>query len=68
LAFLRDVKEYPDSGVAARYKRLGLSVRQGQKIKTQALQHLLIEETIEITKIGKHILIRLTDKGLRSLK
>jgi hypothetical protein len=53
LAFLRDVKDNPDSGIAARYKRLGLSVRQGQKLKDQALQQSLIEETIEATKTGR---------------
>jgi hypothetical protein len=62
-AFLRDVKEYPDSGIAARYKRLGLSVRQGQKLKAKALQQSLIEETIETTKIGRQIFIGLTEKG-----
>ena len=37
LAFLRDVHDYPDSGIAQRYKRLGISVRQGQKIKENTL-------------------------------
>ena len=63
LAFLRDIKEYPDSGIAARYKRLGISVRQGQKLKVQALQQSLIEETIETTKTGRLTVIKLTGKG-----
>jgi hypothetical protein len=64
MAFLRDLKEYPDSGIAARYKRLGLSVRHGQKLKAQALQQSLIQETIEITKTGRIAAIKLTDKGM----
>jgi hypothetical protein len=67
LAFLRDVQEYPDSGIAARYKRLSLSVRQGQKLKAQALQQSLIQETTEITKTGRLIVICLTEKGRQML-
>jgi hypothetical protein len=64
LAFLRDIQEYPDSGIAARYKRLSLSVRQGQKLKAQALQQSLIQETIETTKTGRIAAVTLTDKGM----
>jgi len=63
LAFLRDVQDYPGSGIAARYKRLGLSVRQGQKLKGQALEKQLTEEGIESTGIGRINRIRLTEKG-----
>jgi len=38
IEFLRDIEQYPDSGVAARYKRLGLSARQGQRIKANLLE------------------------------
>jgi hypothetical protein len=62
--FLKDVFEQPESGIAARYKRLGLSVRQGQKLKDQALQQSLIQETIEITKTGRITALSLTDKGV----
>jgi hypothetical protein len=64
LAFLRDVQDKPDSGIAARYKRLGLSVRQGQILKARALQKSLIQETIEVTKTGRIIALSLTDKGM----
>jgi len=67
MAFLRDIQEYPDSGIAARYKRLSLSVRQGQKLKDLALQQSLIEGTIETTKTGRQTFIRLTEKGKTSL-
>jgi hypothetical protein len=39
-------------------------VRQGQKLKAQALQQSLIQETIEITKTGRIAAVTLTDKGM----
>jgi len=51
--FLKDVEEYPDSGVAARYKRLGLSVRQGQKVKARLVEKDLIHEEDIRTPKGK---------------
>lgn len=62
-AFLQDVQNYPDSGIALRYKRLDLSVRQGQRLKAQVLRQLLIEQSIETTKTGRKISIHLTEKG-----
>jgi hypothetical protein len=62
-AFLRDVKEYPDSGIAARYKRLGLSVRQGQKIKEKLIHKGLINEKVETTRTGKIRKLYLIDKS-----
>jgi hypothetical protein len=67
MGFLQDIQDYPDSGIAARYKRLSLSVRQGQKLKSQALQQSLIEGTIETTKTGRQTFIWLTEKGKISL-
>ena len=61
--FINDVQEHPDSGIAARYKRLGLSVRQGQKMKARLLERGLIEEDEEITKTGRLKAINLTKKG-----
>jgi hypothetical protein len=63
ISFLNDVQEHPDSGIAARYKRLGLSVRQGQKMKAKLLERGLIEEDEEITKTGRLKAINLTKKG-----
>ena len=65
--FLDDIKHYPDSGVAARYKRLGLSVRQGQNLKSQLADQGLIEEHLEITDTGRRMTVRLTAKGGRLL-
>ena len=63
IAFLRDVETFPDSGIAARYKRLGLSVRQGQKLKHSLLEEGLIAETQELTPTGRLNRIRLSEKG-----
>ena len=68
LAFLRDIQDYPDSGIAARYKRLGLSVRQGQKLKTKALELSLAHERSETTRTGRQTLTQLTEKGKAVLK
>ncbi|MHC4154843.1 MAG: hypothetical protein ACYST6_07980 [Planctomycetota bacterium] len=68
IAFLKDVQEYPESGIAARYKRLGLSVRQGQKLKQSLLEKGLIEERQETTKTGRLTVIRLTEKGRALLR
>lgn len=62
-AFLRDVAAYPDGGVAERYKRLGLSVRQGERIKRTLAEDRLIEQEIQTTPRGKVRVIRLTERG-----
>ncbi len=63
LAFLRDIQQYPNSGIAERYKRLEISVRQGQKLKAKLLEHALIEERQETTKTGRLKVTQLTEKG-----
>jgi hypothetical protein len=63
LAFLSDVQAHPESGVAARYKRLELSVRQGQKLKDKLVEQELIQEHEKRTLIGRLRVIRLTDRG-----
>lgn len=68
IAFLKDVQQNPESGIAARYKRLGLSVRQGQKLKTKLSEDDLIEERQETTKNGRLIIVQLTGKGWQVLK
>jgi len=62
-AFLKDIQQYHDSGIAQRYKRLGISVRQGQKIKAKVLSQGLIEEQIQTTKTGRIKVISLTEKA-----
>jgi DNA helicase HerA-like ATPase len=63
MLFLQDVKDYPESGIAQRYKRLALSVRQGQKLKSRLISENLISETLETTFHGTLRRIRLTEKG-----
>ena len=63
MQLFKHVKEYPDSGIAARYKRLGLSVRQGQKLKAKALELSLAHERPETTRTGRQTLTQLTQKG-----
>jgi len=63
IAFFRDVQNYPDSGIAARYMRLGVSVRQGQKLKAKLLGKALIEENQKTIRTGRLIAISITEKG-----
>jgi hypothetical protein len=67
LAFLQDVATNPGSGVAVRYKRLGLSGRQGQKLKMRLLKEGLVEEQLETTPTGRLMTVRLTGKGQQVL-
>ena len=66
-AFLQNILKYPESGIAQRYKRLGVSVRQGQKLKNSMLQEGLIEEHLKTTKIGRLKMIQITEKGNKLL-
>ncbi len=61
--FLKDVKDNPDSGIAARYKRLSISVRQGQKLKAYLCAEGLIDEKEARTSTGKTIQLNLTEEG-----
>jgi len=67
MAFLRDIQNHPDSGIAERYKRLEISVRQGQKQKTKTLEKGLVEESTRIIKTGRLKVIQLTQKGRAAL-
>lgn len=66
-ALLTDIARFPESGIAERYKRLGLSVRQGQKTKEALLARGLIQEEIQTTSRGKLRVIRLTEEGRHCL-
>jgi len=63
IEFLKDVQKYPDSGIAARYKRLNLSVRRGQKLKSRLLEQGLTEEDKKSTRTSRLMLTRLTEKA-----
>ncbi|MCA9443500.1 MAG: DUF87 domain-containing protein, partial [Candidatus Omnitrophica bacterium] len=60
LIFLKDIADHPDSGVANRYKRMGISVRQGQKLKARLVEEGLIEDRLETTEKGTKRVVRLT--------
>ena len=62
-AFLNDVAAHPESGIAERYKRLSISVRQGQKLKFRLLEAGMIEDREELTRTGRIRRIQLTEKG-----
>jgi len=64
IALLKDIQAFPESGIASRYKRLALSVRQGQKLKERLLGEGLATETMEVTAQGKSLRLRLTTLGL----
>ncbi len=61
--FLDDVKNHPESGIAARYRRLGVSVRQGNKLKARLMEKGLIEEDMLTTDTGRRKVIRLSDNS-----
>lgn len=63
MAFLKDVTDHPEGGVAARYQRLGLSARQGQKLKLQMLDKGLIEEHLETTRSGRLMVVHPSETG-----
>jgi len=63
LSFLQDIQRDPDSGIANRYKRLQISVRQGQKLKNIMLSEELIQEHNKITRAGRMKVIQMTNKG-----
>ena len=67
LAFLHDVALVPDCGVVARYTRLHLSGRQGDKVKRSLLDLGLVEEIEKLTPTGRKKVLRLTEKGVRVL-
>jgi hypothetical protein len=61
--FLRDVAEHPWDGVVTRYRRLGLSARQGTKIKQRCLDaEVLVEERVR-TGQGESVLLKLTPRA-----
>ena len=67
IVFLQDVRDRLDSGVAARYRRLGLSGRQGQKLKAKLLEQGLIEQQLGTTHTGRRMTVQLTEKGKQVL-
>ena len=67
MRLLKDIALATNSGVVARYTRLGLSGRQGDKAKRSLIEQGLIEETERLTPKGRTKSIRLTTSGKRIL-
>ncbi|OVE78858.1 hypothetical protein BVY01_04290 [bacterium I07] len=65
---LKDIWEYPGSGVVERYKRLKMSRRKGNKAKLKLLKIQCIKEIPIITNRGKVMLLELTKMGWKILK
>ncbi|HPG00422.1 MAG TPA: hypothetical protein PLE77_10150 [Kiritimatiellia bacterium] len=63
MRLLNDIALVPASGVVARYTRLGLSGRQGDKAKRSLIEQGLIEETERLTPKGRTKSICLTADG-----
>ncbi len=68
VAFLQDIKDNPQSGIAARYKRLSISVRQGQKIKEKLLEKALIQQAKQKTETGRINMLKITQKAVDILQ
>ncbi len=65
LAFLLDVASVADCGVVARYTRVRLSGRQGDKVKRSLLDAGLVEEIEKTTPNSRKKVLRLTEEGKR---
>lgn len=68
IRFLKDINEHSFSGVVERYKRLGISRRNGNKIKERLLELQLIKQVTISTRSGKISLLELTGLGVSSLR
>ncbi len=68
LRLLEDVEAHPEGGIAARYLRLGISVRQGQRIKDKLVEQSLLMEREQRTGIGRVKALALTEQGIHALR
>ena len=66
-SFLKDIAMHPLSGVAARYKRLEISARQGDKIKHSLLDSGHISEAPASSPADRRKILRLTTRGRSAL-
>jgi hypothetical protein len=67
VALLRDVLEFPISGVVERYRRLRLNRRKGNAAKEECLERNLIRQVPIPTRSGRVVLLELTQQGLEAL-
>ena len=66
--FLQDIVDYPDNGVKARYKRLGMSAGAGNRLKDNLITHGWVEDQIAEVGTTRKLLLRLTKQAKASLK
>ena len=67
LELLKDIAVAPKSGIVARYTRLHLSGRQGDKVKRSLMDLGYIEETGSLIPGTRRKGLRLTEKGMKAL-
>ncbi len=68
ISLMKDIAQHPLSGIVERYKRLGLSSYQGNKLKNDLIQKGLIKETSINTKKGRIKVLRLNQSAAQALK
>ncbi|MHB9068789.1 MAG: ATP-binding protein [Sedimentisphaerales bacterium] len=65
--FLKDILDYPDDGVEARYKRMGMTIGTASRLKQQLVDQGWIEsQTIDLGRTRK-IGLRLTKQAMDTL-
>ena len=67
LRFLGDVLEHRDDGVKQRYRRMGLSVGVGNRIKRDLVDDGWLEEQLVPIGNSRKVLLRLTTAGAKAL-
>lgn len=65
--FLQDVMDYQDDGVRVRYKRLGLSVDKGNRLKNQLVGNGILEEQEVKSGRSRKLLLRITRQARSKL-
>lgn len=68
LHLLKDIALMPESGVVARYTRLGVSGRQGDKAKRALIDLGLVVEVERLTARGRTKIIQLSESGKTCLE
>jgi hypothetical protein len=66
-ALLLEIAAHPFSGVVERYRRLGVSRRNGDTIKKSLIEEELIEPVSILTRSGRMVLLDITEIGWQYL-
>ena len=65
---LKSIWEHPFNATVQKYKRLGVSRRQGQKIRQRLIRHELVKKMPCLVPEGMVVLMEITEKGRRILR